>query len=134
MTDIIIKPRFEIEQLINEDCARFRQRSAVCVLRILTEYYQDRLGKEIYEQLINFYSMSEAERRTYKDKKLEERARKRAEKRKEKKELQEKIRQNRVEMSLIRHGRYGYSPQECETRIAKLEQEIDILKSQMANL
>jgi hypothetical protein len=132
MTDIPVKPPFEIEELITEDMLKFHQKSAVCVLRCLTEYYKDRLNSEVYDELINYYSMSESERAEYKSQKRQERAHKKALKRKEKRELQEQINEKRREIG--RNNRAVLNSVERKKSNAKLEEEISALEIQIVNL
>ncbi len=134
MTDIVIKPRFELEECINEDMVEFHQRSAVCVLRVLTEYYKDRLRPEVYQELSTFYSMSESERAEYRSQKLKERAKKRAEKRKRKKEIDQEIRDNKVRIARIQNGRDFYPESERPKIIAQYLEKNARLENERANL
>jgi hypothetical protein len=84
-----VKPPFELEELLKEDELKFHIKSAVNVLRCLTEYYKDRLNPEVYESLINFYSLSESERAEYKTKLRLERGIKKAHQRRQRKLLDE---------------------------------------------
>jgi vacuolar-type H+-ATPase subunit I/STV1 len=59
--------------LIQEDCTRTSQRPATRILWILTEFYKDRLPKEVYDELKNRYEMTAFEQREAKNLKVKER-------------------------------------------------------------
>lgn len=66
----------DLRLLINQDCAKTDQLPATFILKLLTEHYKNRLPKEVYDALIEEYSMTALEQRERKRLKKQEKERK----------------------------------------------------------